>query len=1029
MSKKIKGLVCALLAGMMVTTSCGLTSLAADEDTSSGTAETTATETASPEATEESTLAEGAANADITDEEKEAAEAAEATETPTEAAEETPEATEAPSTGAYDDDTYYHNALTLCSALGIIEGYEDGSVQPESSVTRAEMATIILRLIDTTTASTYQNIFTDVSAEHWAANNIQTAVEQGIVNGMGDGTFNPDGDVTYEQVIKMLVCALNYAADAERSGGYPNGYISVGGGTLSLLSNVKGQVGTSMTRGEVIKAVFNAVNAPYREIVRFENSNPVYSAVDTLGISKFDLYSDKGVLTSTQDMTITTGHNPSAGRIVIDGVQYRCTLTGLNSLLGTPVEFYYIDSISDDPEVIAMYSSGNSSTVTVDADSIENMDYEAGELRVYTNENSTSTRRYRIGSATVIYNGSVLTSADFAASSYSENETYNEFIQPDVGSIQIIDYDNDNEYDVLMIDSYETMLVTSATSERLSGKINNVNTVIDVENDSNDKTITVTKSGTEATVRNLRKNDVASIKRNIDNTMMDIVVTGETITGTIDSVGDDNGTMTINVNGQTYDVDPNAEDIVKLGSSVILYLDQFDRVGYIESSTGSMLSSSEKYAIVANAYVEENGEPTIRLFNQDGESLTLKLASTVNYWGPRDTEASQTDAEDIIAVVSVDSLFLQCDGNPVKLCKYRTNSKGEVSYLYFAVEATDANANTSALRMYNNGTNASLANTSSVGGAVAGYYIEDGIVEFTVPDQATERSNPGNYSVGTASKSAYTVYDGGVNVSFAIADFVNTRYPSVLVKFEAGSNSVAPLTDIDTAANNGTFMLADISEAVDAEGNEVFELRGYTGGAEVTYTTMSNTGVYDINVSGMGDQREYTGDCIFDATQDDPSVFTSEINLGDIFIVEGNGRTLGRLVNVEDVARTAVTGEDGAVIAVNGVSYNQGSRDTYFGGFVTEVDIADSAFLTITDQAMANSGGVAYDTSAVFNYVTLTVDGNGNIVNTKVDKSGGIEPGMILCYGDDPTEFDYGFFKLFKGNMQNGYIVRIEIEE
>ena len=46
-----------------------------------------------------------------------------------------------------------------------------------------------------------------------------------------------------------------------------------------------------------------------------------------------------------------------------------------------------------------------------------------------------------------------------------------------------------------------------------------------------------------------------------------------------------------------------------------------------------------------------------------------------------------------------------------------------------------------------------------------------------------------------------------------------------------------------------------------------------------------------------------------------------------------------------------------------------------------------------------------------------------------MDESGGMEPGEILCYGDDPAEFDYGFFKLFKGSMQNGYIIRIQIED
>lgn len=1017
MSKNIKGLICALIAGMMVTTSCGLTSLAAEEsaaDNATGTTETTATDTA-----------------DVPEDEKDAEEATEAPEATEEAAEPSEEATQAPSTSAYEDDDYYNNALQLCSALGIIEGYEDGSVQPDSTVTRAEMATIILRMLNTTAASTYSNVFTDVTSEHWAANNIQTAVEQGIVDGMGDGTFVPDGPVTYEQVIKMIVCALNYGTDADRQGGYPNGYISVGGSTLSLLDGVTGQMGEAMPRGEVIKAVYNALNAPYRTLDRFENGNPVYTAVDTLGIAKFDMYEDEGVLTATPNMTISAGTVTKEDRVVIDGVQYICYLTGLDDYLGSKVEFFYIDSKDDDPEIISINTSGQTTQYTFNADDISEMDYQAGNLRVYTSETSSSTKRYDIGSATVIYNGTVLTTADFAASEYADDTTYNDFIVPKVGTVKIIDYDKDNVYDVLMVDSYETMLVTSSTSEKVSGKINNANATIDVNNDANDKTITVTKSGAEATTKNLRKNDVASIKRNIDNTMIDITVTGETVTGDITSVGEDDGETTIMVNGQEYKVDANAADNARIGTSVVLYLDKFNRVGYIESATGSMLGKSDKYAVVANAYIEDNGEVAVKLFNQDGESLTLKPAGTVKYWGPNDTAARNIDGTELVDLVSADSSFVECDGMPVKLCKYRLNSDGDISQLYFATPATDDNASTDALRMYVDAAtgDASLKNEASVGGAVDGYYIQDGITQFTIPTDASDRRDPSNYSVGTATGSNYTVYDGGANISYAIGDFVNNRYPTVLVRFEAGANQVSPLTDIVTSANNPTFMLSKIIEAVDSEGDTVFELTGYSGGSEVTYMTTSNTGIYDIADLSA---KEYTGETLFDATKDDPEKIMSAIQPGDIFVVNSSGsevKTLGRLVDVNDLAKSAVTGSSDVVVKPGGISYNQGSRDTYFAGFVSQVDISDSAFISLTDYARSESGSVAYDPSAVFSYATIQVDTEGNLLNVSVDKSGGMEAGEIMCYGDDPTEFDYGFYKLFKGAMQNGYVIRIQIQE
>lgn len=114
MSKKFKKLLCGLLACAMISTS-GIMAMAdepADTDAASAAVEASA-----------SPAAETEAPADLADATEAPAEEAEATEEP--------EETAAPS-GKYDNDNYYKKALALCSALGIITGYDDGSIQPES---------------------------------------------------------------------------------------------------------------------------------------------------------------------------------------------------------------------------------------------------------------------------------------------------------------------------------------------------------------------------------------------------------------------------------------------------------------------------------------------------------------------------------------------------------------------------------------------------------------------------------------------------------------------------------------------------------------------------------------------------------------------------------------------------------------------------------------------------------------------------------------------------------------------------------
>ena len=246
MGNKMKKLICALLASVMLVGSVGVVGFA-DEDTNAETVVTTSAEATEKPADAEATEAPASAEA------TEAPAGAEATEAP--AVTEAPVATVAPTTSgsSYDNDSYYDKALSLCSALGIITGYEDGSVKPDSKVTRAEMASIVLRMLDLTSTSTYQNGFTDVTSSHWAADQIQTALEANIISGMGDGTFVPDGEVTYAQVCVMLVNAMNYQDDAEYYGGYPNGYIKVAGmSDLEITKNAPGAADVASDRGVVI---------------------------------------------------------------------------------------------------------------------------------------------------------------------------------------------------------------------------------------------------------------------------------------------------------------------------------------------------------------------------------------------------------------------------------------------------------------------------------------------------------------------------------------------------------------------------------------------------------------------------------------------------------------------------------------------------------------------------------------------------------------------------------------------------------
>ena len=59
----------------------------------------------------------------------------------------------------------------------IVSGYEDGTFKPDNSVTRAEAVTMMNKVLDNPIAENAENPFSDVSPNHWAYNQIMTAVQ------------------------------------------------------------------------------------------------------------------------------------------------------------------------------------------------------------------------------------------------------------------------------------------------------------------------------------------------------------------------------------------------------------------------------------------------------------------------------------------------------------------------------------------------------------------------------------------------------------------------------------------------------------------------------------------------------------------------------------------------------------------------------------------------------------------------------------------------------------------------------------
>ena len=95
-----------------------------------------------------------------------------------------------------DDDAL---GLNNTDHFAYIVGYGNGEVQPQNSITRAEVAAIFFRLLEDGIRNenfTHQNDFSDVAADAWYCSSVSTLSRMGIIAGYPDGTFRPNAPIT-----------------------------------------------------------------------------------------------------------------------------------------------------------------------------------------------------------------------------------------------------------------------------------------------------------------------------------------------------------------------------------------------------------------------------------------------------------------------------------------------------------------------------------------------------------------------------------------------------------------------------------------------------------------------------------------------------------------------------------------------------------------------------------------------------------------------------------------------------------------
>ena len=453
-------------------------------------------------------------------------------------------------------------AVAVLTGMDVLGGYPDGSFKPEGTLTRAEAAAVICRIMlganVAESLSTSTAPFADVKAANWAAGYIAYLKNLGVISGIGNNKFNPQGTVTVGEFAKMLLGAAG--VDGKFTGTNWLINVTVAAQQAKILSN-KDVVTADATRDAVAGYTLNALNyTPDGEtseyVVKNAGGTVLYrgnDAITALLMKQAD---------ATNTLTVETTNAGSLG----------ATVFGLKK--GTKTDEFGRKSVT--------YTNGKDGKDEVVYATI------APEAKLtYTTETTYGKIVSALGYTKTtdkvtlnVYNNS---------ESSSKVENVNRTTGTEVGGqgtlVQVYANGTDN-YDVVVVDTYATKLesknVIAATSASSSADAVAAHVWIDLNSNS------TKDAGETFDTADFKAGDVVLYTK-ADGALVN-VVKANFVTGTVTAVGANNAY--IRLDGVQYNKSENNSGTFGSGNYAInasgtYYLDSYGNIIAYAAGTGS----------------------------------------------------------------------------------------------------------------------------------------------------------------------------------------------------------------------------------------------------------------------------------------------------------------------------------------------------------------------------------------------------------------------------------------------------------
>lgn len=396
---------------------------------------------------------------------------------------------------------------------GIIAGYEDGTVRPDRSITRAEMTALLDRVMDYQT--TAANHFTDLD-DNWYTDVVLKANAAGMISGYPDGTVKPDATISRQEAVAMFarVLSLDTAnapeadfTDMDAVGDWAKDAVNA----MAAKGYVNGDNGqfrpqSGITRAEVITIFNNIFDDLYAE------SGTYFGDIDGSAVISAD---DVTLRNTTIGGDLIVAEGVGDGHVVLDNV----TIDGKLIVRGGGENSVIIRGNSSIGTVTVERTDGAVRVAVEGGASVDTLFVNDGNDTV-TIEGSIGTLNVATGAAEVVLNGDT-----DALNVSSENAVVT--ISGTLGTVTVDEAASDATINI-QSDASVSTLTTAATNTTVN-VLGSVETV-QVADTASDATIAVSENASVNSVTTAAQNTTVSGEGTVTSVEVGETASGATVT-------------------------------------------------------------------------------------------------------------------------------------------------------------------------------------------------------------------------------------------------------------------------------------------------------------------------------------------------------------------------------------------------------------------------------------------------------------------------------------------------------------------